>query len=86
MPGCLKDGSTIDPPALRSASTNARSDAGVRGRGEIDVEDDVADAGAFELLQQLGMKPARPRPDADLLDRGRIDRDDDDIAARPRCD
>jgi hypothetical protein len=30
-PGCLKDGSTTLPPALSSASTNARSDAGSDG-------------------------------------------------------
>ena len=80
-PGCLKDGSTTDPPALFSASTKAWSDAGSDGDAEIDVEDDVPHAGAVELPQQVGMQPARPGPDADLLDRGGIDRDNDDIAA-----
>ena len=55
---------------------------GRRGRAEIHVERDVADAGLLEPVDQLGVHGARPRPDADLLDRGRVDCDQDDVAVR----
>ena len=84
-PGCLKAGSTTDPPAARSASTKAPIGGGIGRRGEIDVEGDVADPCAFEPVQQFGVQAARPGPDADLFDRGRVDRDDDDVAAGRRA-
>ena len=70
----------------RSAGAAQRLDegavgGGVRGRAEIDVEYDVPDTGPLKLPQQFGMKPARPGPNADLLDRGSVDRDHDDVAA-----
>ena len=54
---------------------------GIGRRGEIDVERDVLHVGVLKLPQQLGVEPARPGPDADLVDRRSIDRDHHDIAA-----
>src|SRR5665647_1275727 len=50
-------------------------------RGEIDVEHDVPYAGAVQPPQQVGVEPARPGPDANLLNRGSVDRDNDDVPA-----
>src|SRR5207245_10532318 len=50
-------------------------------RAEVDIERDLADAGLAELVDQIRMQLPRPRPHADLADRIRIDRDEDDIAA-----
>ena len=39
-------------------------------RAEIDIEGDVLHFGLLQPAQQVGVKLARPRPDADLVDRG----------------
>ena len=54
----------------------------VRRRGEIDVERDILHAGLLKLPEQLSIERARPGPDANLVDRRRVDRDNHDIAAR----
>ena len=41
VPGCLKDGSTTDPPALSQRLDEVAVGSRVRRRGEIDVEGDV---------------------------------------------
>src|ERR1700686_5683913 len=53
----------------------------VRWGREIDVEHDVPHTGAVQPPQQVGVEPARPGPDANLLNRGGIDGDNDDVAA-----
>src|SRR5882724_13261462 len=50
-------------------------------RAEIDVEYDVPDTSDFQPPQQVGVEAARPRPDTDFLDRGGVDRNDDNITA-----
>lgn len=49
-------------------------------RAEIDVEYDVPNIGAFQPPQQVGMEAAWPWPDSDFLDRGSIDRNNDNVA------
>ena len=51
-------------------------------RAKIDVECNVAHAGAFQPPDELGVQPSRPRPDSDLFNRCGIDRNNDDLAAR----
>ena len=48
----------------------------------MQVEEDPLGASGAELVGQLGMVAARPRPAADLAERGIVDADDDDVAAR----
>ena len=52
-----------------------------RRRTEIHVEGNILRARSLEPVQQLRVEPAWPRPDADFLDRGRVDRNDDDLTA-----
>jgi hypothetical protein len=49
-------------------------------RAEIDVEYDVGNISAFQPPQQVGMEAAWPWPDSDFLDRGSIDRNNDNVA------
>ena len=49
-------------------------------RAEIDVEYDVPNISDFQPPQQVGMEAAWPWPDSDFLDRGSIDRNNDNVA------
>jgi hypothetical protein len=51
----------------------------VGGRGEVDVERDVLDVRPLKLPDQFGVERARPRPDADPVDRRCVDRDHHNI-------
>jgi hypothetical protein len=69
----------------RSAAVGERIDKVLIGRSfgwraEIDVEGNVARAGALQPPEQLGVQASRPRPDTDLFDRIGIDGDNDDVA------
>ena len=74
----------------RATDFPKRGEEGIVGsrigwRAEIDVEGHLLRACSLEPMQQLRMQPARPGPHADLIDRGRIDGDHDDVtASRPR--
>jgi hypothetical protein len=53
----------------------------VRGGAEIDVKHDVARAGVNQLADQFRMLLPGPGPDANILDRRRVDRHQDDVTA-----
>ena len=54
----------------------------VRRIGKVDVEIDPLSAAGFELVDELALEAARPRPIPYLPERCFINCDDDDVAAR----
>jgi hypothetical protein len=52
-----------------------------RWGAEIDIERDIGGSGTCQFFDQVSMETARPGPNADRFDRGRVNRYDDDGAA-----